>query len=155
MNSASTSGGVAFTRRWPGVALGIGYGVMGLLGVGLAASPQSVSDRPFGLTLAIVWGWLSYRGFRGAAIAVDSTGLRARGLLRTHRWPLEVVARVSVAVGQVGLYERAFICIALVGRPPFRFGQFNTGPRRRGQLDQVAADINAFLVSQHDEEPAG
>lgn len=128
---------------------------MGLLGVGLAASPQSVSDRPFGLALAIAFGWLSYRGFRGATIAVDGTGLRARGLLRTHRWPLEAVSSVSVAVGQVGLYERAFICIALMGRPPFRFGQFNTSPRRRGRLDQVAADINAFLVSQHNGEPAG
>lgn len=88
----------------------VGYGVMGLLGVGLAASPQSVSDRPFGLALAVVFGWLSYRGFRGAD-------------------------------------ERAFLCIALVGRPPFRFGQFNASPRRRGLLEQVAAGINAFLAS--------
>ena len=153
MDSASSAGGVAVTRHWPGVVLGVAYGLMGLIGVGLAASPQSPSDRPFGLALAIVFGWLSLRGFRGTAIAVDGTGLRARGLLRTHRWPLASVVRVSVVVGQVGLYERAFVLIELVDRRPFRFAQFNTSPRVRHQLDQVAADINAFLTDSTSRKP--
>ena len=93
----------------------------------------------------VACAWLSYRGFRGATVTIDRTGLRVHGLLRTHRWPLVQVRGVSVVVGQVGLYERAFIRIELAGRRPFLFSQFNSPPRSRAELDQIASELNAFL----------
>lgn len=137
---------LAFSRHWPGVVLGIAFCCFFLIGAGLVAAPHSASDTPFGLGLMVVCAWLSYRSFRGAGLVVDNETLRARGLLRTRRWDVGTVRKVDVAVSRVGLYERAFICVELAGRSPFRFTQFNTSPRRRGDLEQLAAGINTFLA---------
>jgi hypothetical protein len=146
MGSATSQEALTFSRHYPGVALGVGFGVMALIGADLASAPEGPSDRPFGIVLAIVCGWLSYRGFRGVQITVDHAELRTRGWLRTRSWDLAAVQRASAVLGQVGLYTRAYVNLEVSARYPFRFVQFNTSPRHRQQLDLIAAEINAFLA---------
>lgn len=126
--------------------MGVAFGLMALLGAALASAPEGPSDRPFGIALVIVAAWLSYRGFRGVQITVDHAELRTRGWLRTRRWDLAAVQRASVVLGQVGFYTRAYVCLEITERSPFRFVQFNMSPRHRQQLDAVATEINTFLA---------
>lgn len=146
MGSATSRETLAFSRHGPGIALGLGFGVMALLGVGLTVAPEGPSDRPFGVVLAIICVGLSYRGFRGVQITVDLAELRTHGWLHTRSWDLTAVRHVSVLEGPVGLYKRAYIRLEVDRRQPFRFVGFNTSPRHRQQLDEIAAELNTFLA---------
>ncbi len=141
---------LAFSRHYPGVVLGIGFGVMAVLGAGLAVAPKGPSDRPFGLVLSIVGAWLSYRGFRGVQVTVDHVELWMRGWLRTRRWDLAAVRRASVVAGPVGVYKRAYLRLELSQGHPYRCVEFNTSLRRRQHLDGIAAEINTFLARAKD-----
>ena len=59
MSNATSKEALAFSRRYPGAVFGVGFGLMALLGVGLASVPQSPSrQEPLGIALAIFCGWV-------------------------------------------------------------------------------------------------
>lgn len=76
-----------------------------------------------------------------------------RTLLRRRRWCLEQILSACVETGYVGMYERRFPVIHLVGGRVYECREINTSPAKSEELAPIVDAVNRAVRGRAGPEP--
>ena len=120
-----------------------------LVGVLLAAF-GGISGVIFGVPIALVCGYFSFRGFR-LGLVCSADGMTARGIARTRRWAWSEIANFDVAIRPVGAmaYRRKVLVVRLKGGREIVLKDQNGSPKNTdvpSWIDYASYELNHRLA---------
>ena len=130
-------------HRWhPSLLMGVGMSVGALGLIGSAISSSVTAAQIFGIATGAPLGVIAVRGFRSSTLLIGEGDVTVRTLLRRRRWSLDQILGASVETGYVGMYERRFPVIHLVGGSGYECREINTSIAKSGELAPIVEAIN-------------
>jgi hypothetical protein len=124
---------------------------LGLLGS--AVSSSVTAAQIFGVATGLPVAVIAVRSFRSSTLLINEDCVTVHTLLRRRRWSLDQILSASVETGYVGMYERRFPVIHLVGGRVYECREINTSPARSEELAPIVEAVNQAVRDRAAPEP--
>jgi hypothetical protein len=112
----------------------------GLLGSAVTSSVTAA--QIFGVATGLPLAVIAVRGFRSSTLLIDEDCVTVRTLLRRRRWSLDQILGGSIETGYVGMYERRFPVLHLVGGGAYECREINTSAAKSEELAPIVEAVN-------------